>query len=153
MFVCILPQGKYKSVFTFLICHLKKLLLWQNFFAVLRISLCSEFVINFLVGEFCPKLFCIANSRTEIFYKMKVHTFVCVNGNRVQSMLLCLCHENYFDLKAFANRILSQIPYLPKAELSKRAHLSFISSSQSSFFWNFETWEDWVLLERICHHT
>lgn len=48
--VCVSSSPQQVSVyFTFLICQLKKLLLLQNSFAVLRISLRSEFVISFLV--------------------------------------------------------------------------------------------------------
>lgn len=68
---------------------LKKLLLPQSSFAALIISFCSEFIISFSVDEFCPTVFCIAESANEISCTMKVHTFVSVNSNRVQSMFLC----------------------------------------------------------------
>lgn len=87
--VCVCSSPRQLSVYFRFANWLKKLFLLQSSFAALIISLCSEFVISSSVDEFCPTVFCIAESANEIPCATKVYTFVSVNGNRVQSMFLC----------------------------------------------------------------
>lgn len=87
--VCVCSSPRQLLVYFHFANLLKNLLLPQSSFAALIISLCSEFVISFSVDEFCPTVFCIAESANEIPCTMKIHTFVSVNSNRVQSMFLC----------------------------------------------------------------